>query len=162
MERGIIMFPRGPRIPMHQMNRFNSFMPYNQMARPMPRRGAGGLLSKLFPRQGASGVSRMMGQQGGGNFLANLTNPANAGSMLNNIQKVMNVANQVGPMVQQYGPMIRNIPSLIKLYKELSADDETEEVAPTEEKEVPAIPDADENNQPEATNKGTSKPKLYI
>jgi hypothetical protein len=159
------MFPRGPRMPMGQMNNVNRFMPFNQMPRaPMAPRGAGGLLYKLFSRQGgASAMNGIAGQtfKGGvGGFLSNLTNPGSAAGMLGNIQKVMNVANQVGPMVQQYGPMIRNIPSLITLYKEFNRDDDSDQVESTEKKEVPTMSKADDESV--AIVKGTSKPKLYI
>lgn len=63
----------------------------------------------------------------GGSFLSNFTNPANLGSMLGNVQKVLHTAESVMPMVQQYGPLVKNIPSMIKLYKELNSSDDEEE-----------------------------------
>jgi hypothetical protein len=157
-------------MPMGPMNNANGFMPFNQMPQGTTApRGAGGLLSKLFSKQGgATAMNGIAGQtlnQGSGGFLSNLTNPGGAAGMLGNIQKVMNVANQVGPMVQQYGPMVKNIPSLIKLYKELNSDDDTDEtdqVEATEEKEVPTMAETENEVESVTIVKGTSKPKLYI
>ncbi|MBM7660812.1 hypothetical protein JOC85_001584 [Bacillus mesophilus] len=163
------MFPGGPRMPMGPMNQMSGFSPFQTLGRgaqmaQAPARGAGGLLSKLFSKQGAGAAgafNNMAGQslqQGSGGFLSNLL--ANPGGMLNNVQKAIGVANQVGPMVQQYGPMVRNIPSLIKLYKEFNSSDDstTEEVV--EEKEVPVSKKTPVEKT--AVSKGTSKPKLYI
>jgi hypothetical protein len=148
------------------MNNMNNFSPYQPFGRSqMPSRGAGGLFSKLFSKQGAMTMNSFGSQplqQGAGGFLSKLlSNPGSAGGMLNNIQRAVNVANQVGPMVQQYGPMVRNIPNLIKLYKELKAsdDDPIEDDEDIEEKDVPisSISETKSVNKRE-----TSSPKLYI
>ena len=167
VERGIMMFQRGPRLPMspmHPMNRMNGlprFHPHagNQM---MPR-GGSSFLSRFFSKQGARpGMAGQPFQQGTGGLLSRfLSNPESASGMFNNIQKAVNVANQFTPMIQQYGPMIRNIPSLIKLYKEInSSDDEVQDEA--EAKEVPIAPKKEKPHHEKSVPKGSSKPKLYI
>ncbi|WP_456278260.1 VrrA/YqfQ family protein [Bacillus sp. AK128] len=157
-------------MPMGPMNNMNGFSPFQSLARgaaqmpQAPTRGAGGLLSKLFSKQGAGAAGALNNvagqslQQGSGGFLSNLL--ANPGGMLNNVQKAIGVANQVGPMVQQYGPMVRNIPSLIKLYKEFNSSDDAKTDEVVEEKEVPV---AKENSTDKpVVEKGISKPKLYV
>jgi hypothetical protein len=163
IERRIIMFhQRGPRYPMGPMNNMRNFSPYQPFGRiQVPNRGAGGLLSKLLSKPGAiNSFGSQPLQKGAGGFLSNLlSNPSSAGGMLNNIQRAVNVANQVGPMVQQYGPMVRNIPSLIKLYKELKTSDDDPNEDDTEAKDIPI------SSTPEkkiVIKTGTTTPKLYI
>ncbi|MFZ3588178.1 VrrA/YqfQ family protein [Bacillus sp. DJP31] len=188
------MFPRGARVPMGQMynmSRISPFQPFPGSQAPIPSRGAGGLLSKFLPKQGVmngiqspgqgaggflsnllskqgamKGIGAQIPGQGAGGFLSNLlTNPGAASGMLNNIQKAVNMANQVAPMVQQYGPMVKNIPSLIKLYRELGSSDDAEDKKGVEDtveaKDVPVSIDSKEEEMPNI-KKGTSKPKLYI
>jgi hypothetical protein len=38
--------------------------------------------------------------------------------MVENVQKVMKMADTVRPLVQQYGPMVKNLPSMLQLLKE--------------------------------------------
>ncbi|MBM6619277.1 VrrA/YqfQ family protein [Bacillus suaedaesalsae] len=163
------MFPRGPRMPMRPMNPYYGPRPFQQMPRQFPQRGAsggGGLLSKLFSKNNSRmGMNPIIGgqtiQNSSGGFLKNLLNPEAASGMFSNIQKVMGVANQVGPMVQQYGPMVKNLPTLIKLYKEINSDDEETETdvqSIEEELEVPT----EEEEELVTVTKQRSKPRLYI
>lgn len=161
------MFPRGSRVPMRPMNQINWFPPPHQFVHnPMVRKGSGGLLSKFFPKQ--SPMNSFGGpsiQQGTGGFLSNfLSNPGSVTGMLENIQKALNVANQVGPMVQQYGPMVKNLPTLIKLYKELNSSDNEPSVANTQNKEdAKEVPVSNSKKlEQTAIKKGPSTPKLYI
>ena len=58
----------------------------------------------------------------GGSILQTLTNPASINGFLTNTQKVLNTAQQIGPLVQQvqqYGPIVKNIPAMWRLYKGL-------------------------------------------
>ncbi|WP_234969381.1 YqfQ family protein [Bacillus massilinigeriensis] len=87
------------------------------------RRG-GGLLAKIFgksnPARGIPGLSfapRAAGQSGG--FLQSIADPASINGFLNNTQNVLKAAQTFGPMVQQYGPLVRNLPSMWKLYRGL-------------------------------------------
>ncbi|MCM3114854.1 YqfQ family protein [Neobacillus sp. MER 74] len=101
---------------------FNPMMG-QMMGRPnqMNTRG-GGILSKLFGRSNQAGG--FMGMQsagkaasGGGGLLQSLSSPGGLTSMLNNTQQVLKTAQSLGPMVQQYGPMIKNLPAMWKIYK---------------------------------------------
>ncbi len=118
---------------------------------PMQRKQGGGLLAKLLQKGGkGSGASRSalpfnrMGMQnatrGGGSILQTLTNPASINGFLTNTQKVLNTAQQMGPLVQQvqqYGPIVKNLPAMWRLYKGLKnvPDTEAAENEPTTEKE---------------------------
>ena len=65
-------------------------------------------------------ATRAFGSQnaaGGGSLLKTLTNPSSINGFLANTQKVLNTAQQVGPMIQQYGPIVKNLPVMWKLYR---------------------------------------------
>ncbi|MGD6940857.1 VrrA/YqfQ family protein [Cytobacillus gottheilii] len=147
--------------------------------------GGGGLLAKILGGGGnkAGGAAGLLGSRAaggagaasGGGFLQTLTNPAAISGFLNNTQKVLHTANQIGPMVQQYGPMVKNLPAMWKLYRGLKdmpdADDTVEE---TEEKPVKSKQKKTSQNIEFAGEesieftpvkkaiKGASSPKLYI
>ena len=80
-----------------------------------------GLLGKLFgkskqtqtPRNlfaPPSGVKQETRSSGG--ILETLKNPEGLNTMLNNTQRVLQAAEQFTPMIQQYGPIIKNLPSM--------------------------------------------------
>lgn len=111
------------------MNRMGGGM---RPSRGPQRGGGGGLLSKLlgkggggssqganpftsFPARGANRAAA--GAGGSGGILKTLTDPNALNGLLTNTQKVLNTAGQIGPVIQQYGPLVRNLPSLWKLYK---------------------------------------------
>ncbi|WP_141431537.1 VrrA/YqfQ family protein [Bacillus sp. 03113] len=149
---------------------------------PRPRSNRGGLLGKLLSKrnqsnamQGFNAPSRT-GQAGGGSILKTLSNPSTLTGFLENTQKVLNTAQQVGPIVQQYGPMFKNIPAMWRLYKGLKSTlNESEEVADVDEKkdlktEITAdqsnadTPEQEPQKEAKKTAKktGISKPKLYV
>lgn len=168
------------------------FHPYNRMAPmnprimrnpgPSPGRG-GGLLSRLLGRANQTGARQglnalsfgpQQAAQGGG-LLKSLTNPGNINAFLTNTQKVLNTAQQVGPLVNQYGPMVKNLPMMWKLYRglkdapEFKGEHDESKTTPTEDKKKRTSIhskqiDADKtDSDPEANNKSTlSRPKLYI
>ncbi|MGG5255024.1 VrrA/YqfQ family protein [Neobacillus sp. SM06] len=142
----------------------------NRMAPPNPLfRGAqqmnrgGGLLSQLFGRgTGARGMGMngLAGMQnagraatGGGSLLQNLTNPAGISGFLNNTQQVIKTAQTIGPMIQQYGPIVKNLPAMWKLYRGLksaTADTDTKATETTEK---------NENQEESSDNKAASSAK---
>jgi hypothetical protein len=182
--------------------------PFGMMGQPRPRpmqgnfqRGTpqkpgGGLLSKILnrgnaaqsapsqfnPLQGAAGFQRSS-SQAGGSFLKNLMNPGSINGFLNNTQNVLKSAQQMGPMIQQfqqYGPLVKNLPAMWKLYRGLSAadteeeesidspvDDVEEEIQPeaksatkkTKKRRSTSSPDKSQKKQ---TQSSGSKPKLYV
>jgi hypothetical protein len=165
------LLPRRPFPPMPPRNfPTRSFFP-NQA---MMNRPSGGLLSRIFGR-GAGSIPNITNASPMGSILGNLQNAANPSflsSMMTNVQKVLKVAESVAPMVQQYGPMVRNIPAMFKIYQALKSDDtskdtkvSTEATGKKADKEtsnqIDAL-DALESEFIEKTKKGASKPKLYI
>lgn len=151
----------------------------------------GGFLAKLF---GMGGRPAGMGHspfgpavtgaaQRSGDFLQALSNPASIGNFLSNTQKVLNTASQIGPLVQQYGPLVRNLPAMWKIYKGLkdagssgdtgqesahkssSAQEIKHEETPEEQKKTKtgkAKRKQTSAAKPADSQKGKSVPKLYI
>ncbi len=186
------MYPRYQQRPMPYRMPQQSFHPYNQMARPMngmmrsssmqPQQRGGGLLSKLlggFNRSGASqGVQPFGGlgagqaaARGGGGLLKSLTEPNTINQFLTNTQKVLSTANQVGPLVQQYGPVVKNLPMMWKLYRGLKDAPEfnketVESTAPLQEEQIDIDPTESSSSDSTETyprhQTSPSKPKLYI
>lgn len=110
---------------------FAQFQHPQQMPGPMMLRNnggnkGGGLLAKILGKgnqqggvPGAIGSMNRAASSGGGGILKTLTNPDALNGLLNNTQTVIKTAQQLGPVIQQYGPLVRNLPSLWKLYKGL-------------------------------------------
>lgn len=106
------------------------------------RRNGGGLLSKILggKKQGIQhgGLRGMQtanravqnGSRGAGSILQTLSNPDSLTGFLNNTQQVLKTAQSIGPMIQQYGPIVKNIPMMWKLYKgfkDLPTEEKSEE-----------------------------------
>jgi hypothetical protein len=108
----------------------NRNIPFQQAAAAAPR---GSLFSGLSGAQGAAGATNSSSLLGG---LQGLTNPANLSSMMGNVQRVLKAAETMGPMIQQYGPLVKNAPSLWKIYQALRSSDDTDEVLEAEGTEV--------------------------
>ena len=153
------------------------------MGRPPQMRQRGGMLAKLFGNGKQNNASRGFGGFGarntlqGGQLLKSLTNPSSINGFLANTQKVLNTAQQVGPIVQQiqqYGPIIKNLPAMWKLYRGLkSTSDQKESKSETTindqtEESPPQPPPSSKEVKPEETQTQTRKapspsiPKLYI
>ncbi|WP_052144506.1 VrrA/YqfQ family protein [Halalkalibacter okhensis] len=85
-------------------------------------RGGGGLLSRLFG--GLGGASTMAGNPMMGGFSSAAAGGGmNLTSMLTNAQKVLGLTHQVVPMIQQYGPLIRNAPAIWKIMMSSNSDE---------------------------------------
>jgi hypothetical protein len=165
--------------------------PFGRQA-PMQRKQGGGLLAKLLQRGGkGSGASRGalpfngMGVQnaarGGGSILQTLTNPASINGFLTNTQKVLNTAQQIGPLVQQvqqYGPIVKNIPAMWRLYKGLKDAPDAKEtknegsskkeptsapvVSASQRKDKTTGTETEEGKSTKRESIGHSVPKMYI
>ncbi|GIN38523.1 MULTISPECIES: YqfQ family protein [Heyndrickxia] len=173
--------PRTPMIPQGRM--FQA--PMQAMGRPSLFGGAppsigstgsragGGLISRLFQRAGtgqagnvanaAAGFQRATG--GGGSLLGNLgniANPGKIGSFLNNTQNVIRTAQQIGPMVQQYGPLVKNLPAMWRMYKGLKSvgsDDDSDENVDTENQEVEVESESNNKSENNQSKKGNTSKK---
>ncbi|WP_180954462.1 VrrA/YqfQ family protein [Bacillus sp. V5-8f] len=99
----------------------------------------GGLISKLLGKSksthpsNASLFSSPSSSEAGSDILQALKDPAKLNSMIANTQKVLSAAEQIGAMVQQYGPLIKNLPEMWKIYRSMSDSDDSDE---PEEEEI--------------------------
>jgi len=101
--------------------------PFFAAGRMQPFR-QGGLFSRILQRQPAriqhpySLFSFGPGQaQTGSGLLQGLTNPQRISNVLRQTQQFLQAAQQITPMIQQYGPIVRNLPSFLKIYREMKA-----------------------------------------
>lgn len=183
------MFPRYQQHPMHSRMAARAFNPHYRMTPPVnprmmrshgptPSRG-GGLLSKLLGQVNQTGASQgfnplsfgtQQAARGGGGLLKTLTNPGTINSFLTNTQKVLSTAQQVGPLVNQYGPIVKNLPMMWKLYRGLkdapdfNENQEPSSVDPSEEQMENNSFHSDDIDLSKTSEYKTSpsKPKLYI
>jgi hypothetical protein len=191
-EGGKTVFPRYQQRPMqppmHSRMAARHFNPYYRMTPPMnqmmrghgPSQGrGGGLLSKLLGQVNQTGASQgfnplsfgpQQAARGGGGLLKSLTNPGTINSFLTNTQKVLSTAQQVGPLVNQYGPIVKNLPMMWKLYRglkdapEFNENQEQSSIDPSEEQMEDSTfhPDDIDFSQTSENKTSPSKPKLYI
>ncbi|MFD2446087.1 VrrA/YqfQ family protein [Bacillus sp. CGMCC 1.16607] len=88
----------------------------------------GGLLAKILGRnkqpqggfQGSLAPMSRSAPSNTGGLLRTITNPEALNGLLNNTQSVLKTAQQFGPVIQQfqqYVPLVKNLPSLWKLYR---------------------------------------------
>ncbi|KOO44116.1 hypothetical protein AMD01_14230 [Priestia koreensis] len=146
----------------------------NNQASFADSRGIGGGLSGI----GGIGSAAGSGSGGLGGLLGgfrNLTSASSLSSMLGNVQGVMKTAESFLPMVQQYGPMVKNLPAMYKIYQALKTDDgetsTSEEKKETKEagKAEKVLPASKEETEYEEflddfagkQNQGSSRPRLY-
>jgi hypothetical protein len=166
------------------------------MGRGQGRRNGGGLLSKILggkkqlnQRSGLGGIQTTGravsgGTRGVGSILQTLSNPESLTGFLNNTQQVLKTAQSIGPMIQQYGPIVKNLPVMWKLYKgfkdlpteEKSVEDKTEspimedqsvpiEIEPKRKpirKKTTEVESETETVAARTHHNGPSVPKLYI
>lgn len=188
----------GGRNPMMGMNRMPRNPMMNLMGGPPQLNRSGGFLSRLFGRGNpGGGFNPFMGmpaagRAAGGSMFPSGGNPGGLGGLanfLNNTQQVIKTAQTIGPMVQQYGPIIRNLPAMWKLYRGLknvpdqpeketespakerkkqpkTANERSESSSEREEKQTlnkrNYLSQRKENEAIGESKKGASIPKLYI
>ncbi|MBB3906885.1 hypothetical protein B6A27_12790 [Anoxybacillus sp. UARK-01] len=119
----------------------SSFSP--PAAYPQPRMG--GFLSRLLsrgqPMMPSSPFSSLPMMQNAVSSASTATSGGGISGMLTNVQKMLGIAQNVVPMVQQYGPFVKNLPAMIKIFRELKPTDdnsesETSDINPAKEKEA--------------------------
>lgn len=88
------------------------FQPGSLPQAPVEKTGIQGLLQKFLP-------SKLVQSSGGGTGLT---------GTLNNIQQVLKMTQSVTPLIQQYGPMVKNIPAMLTLLKAFQETDDEETV----------------------------------
>ncbi|SDD50845.1 YqfQ-like protein [Terribacillus halophilus] len=96
--------------------------------------------------------------------------------MLNHTQNALKAAESFMPMVQEYGPMVKNLPSMLKMMKalkDIDFDEEEESASETEEtdknkqeneEQISVQKEKEKRSEQKAkqTKSGESLPKLYI
>jgi hypothetical protein len=175
-----MIYNRPPIFPFSPMPRsFSGMRPsFPAMRPPGPRPGFGGFLSRLFSRGQPiaspspwitpairhAAASTGAGANTGGGFIG----------MLTNIQKMLGIAQNVMPMVQQYGPFIKNLPAMVKILRELKTTDQEENKTEnkTENKKkttsspkkrtVPKAKTYENKSSQSAKTPKPSTPKLYV
>lgn len=137
---------------------------------PQKNGGVGGLINKLLgskqdnrPSQGPPTNFGGNGFQGGpGHFPQGPQNEAKWLGMMKNAQKGLSIIETVGPLIQQYGPIVKNLPSILSMLKEIQKDEgETENVTNSSDSKLEDQPqDSLENFQPKskAKQKATIEP----
>ncbi|WP_230130525.1 YqfQ family protein [Bacillus sp. CECT 9360] len=91
------------------------------------QKGVGGLISKIL------GKSKQQSPPPSSYFsrpsapVEPIKSTASLTSVLANTQKVLSAAEQIGPMVHQYGPIIKNLPAMWKMYRSMKDTENTEE-----------------------------------
>ncbi|MDR7072772.1 VrrA/YqfQ family protein [Fictibacillus barbaricus] len=87
-------------------------------------------------------VDRFLGTIGNGGVPGGGTNVF---TMLTNVQKVLKVAETMGPMIKQYGPAMRNLPSLMTAFKDFQSGGSSK--------------NDDDSTSPDTSNKAEEKEK---
>ncbi|MGE7879555.1 VrrA/YqfQ family protein [Peribacillus muralis] len=167
--------------------------PFGQQQRQdMPQAKKEGLLSKILGKSKQRGAppnlfapaassNQSSSRSSAGGILETLKNPDSLNNMLANTQKVLQAAEQFTPMVQQYGPVIKNLPSMWKVFRSISSagdaeNQETsvdaapgsvtqtnvEETAEPIKKEKPLDAASTTRIRTEGKRERSSGPKLYI
>lgn len=186
-----------PRGPFHQQQRPmiqrmpNQNRPFMQQRPQQPQMGRQangpiqqtsnkmGLLSKLFGKSKQnpqnlftppSGMKKETRSSGG--ILDTLKNPEGLNTMLNNTQRVLQAAEQFTPMIQQYGPIVKNLPSIWKMMRAINSNDTKKEKTESKNEsknESKQLDSSDiksgskkKTNQHPPKKKSESVPKLYI
>ncbi|MFJ8067753.1 VrrA/YqfQ family protein [Peribacillus sp. NPDC096447] len=121
--------------------------PFNQPQRQeMPPAKKEGLLSKILGKSKqkaaspnlfapAASSNQSSSRSSGGGILETLKNPESLNNMLSNTQKVLQAAEQFTPMVEQYGPVIKNLPSMWKVFRSISSAGDIEDQGASVESE---------------------------
>ncbi|MDO7488120.1 VrrA/YqfQ family protein [Peribacillus frigoritolerans] len=141
--------------------------PFSQQQRQeMPPAKKEGLLSKILGKSKqkaaspnlfapAGSTNQGSSRSSGGGILETLKNPDSLNNMLSNTQKVLQAAEQFTPMVEQYGPVIKNLPSMWKVFRSISSADETKDQGASVESE-PKV-GAQENSEVKTDSKKKKK-----
>ncbi|MGE6375393.1 VrrA/YqfQ family protein [Peribacillus muralis] len=141
--------------------------PFGQQQRQdMPQAKKEGLLSKILGKSKQRGAppnlfapaassNQSSSRSSAGGILETLKNPDSLNNMLANTQKVLQAAEQFTPMVQQYGPVIKNLPSMWKVFRSISSAGDAE----NQETSVDAAPSSVTQTNVEETAEPIKKEK---
>ncbi|WP_117169410.1 VrrA/YqfQ family protein [Paraliobacillus sediminis] len=112
------------RPPTQQLMPPTSRQPFDYWGAPFQQ---GGIPTQVAPVE-KSGLMGMLQKYLPTNLLQNTGGGSGVTGTLNNIQQVLKMTQSVTPLIQQYGPMVKNIPSMLALLKAFQeSDDEGDE-----------------------------------
>lgn len=140
-------FYRYPNQPQHPMQPFQ-VNPYLQNINGM----------NGMPRQMGS-VDRFLGTIGSGGSISGGTSVF---TMLNNVQKVLKVAETMGPMIKQYGPAMRNLPSIMTALKDFQSGSSSKAENDTEADTSEKPENTDQTTETKVTNEKSDAKKNVI
>ncbi|MBD7964476.1 VrrA/YqfQ family protein [Fictibacillus norfolkensis] len=140
-------FYRYPNQPQHPMQPFQ-VNPYLQNMNGM----------NGMPRQMGS-VDRFLGTIGSGGSISGGTSVF---TMLNNVQKVLKVAETMGPMIKQYGPAMRNLPSIMTALKDFQSGSSSKANNDTEADTSEKPENTDQTTETKVTNEKSDAKKNVI
>ena len=126
-------------------------------------RGAGGLLSRLLGSASGGAGNMATGFEGAarGGLLQSVSQPNGLVNFLNQTQNVLQAASQIQPLIEQYGPLVRNLPAMWKLYRSLKSDsnDESKEDDETKEEIIEKDTVKQSKSVKQSKKKSKKKPK---
>jgi outer membrane biosynthesis protein TonB len=137
-------FYRYPNQPQHPMQPFQ-VNPYLQNMNGMPRQ--------------MGSVDRFLGTIGSGGSISGGTSVF---TMLNNVQKVLKVAETMGPMIKQYGPAMRNLPSIMTALKDFQSGSSSKANNDTEADTSEKPENTDQTTETKVTNEKSDAKKNVI
>ena len=185
-ERGIIMVspfqgrpPTNQSFPPANRQPFNWGVPYQPgpLTETTPQKsGIQGMIQKFLPSKPVGNMG--VGSTGGSSGIS---------GTLDNIQQILKMSQSVTPMLQQYVPMVKNLPTMLTLLKAFQESDEIDETTTQSDSEINESteePEDDVKQEKVVVNESkddlyqietevhtpakksnkyqTSKPKLYI
>ncbi|WP_067836354.1 VrrA/YqfQ family protein [Amphibacillus sediminis] len=118
-----------PRMPMYPG------MPNPQMITQAtaPKTGLSGLLQRFLPSVGSGNLTETLGQ----------------------LQNILKMTQSITPMIQQYGPLLKSLPSMLALMKEFNESDESDESKSDESNQNKDESKAIEDEEKETTDDET-------
>ncbi|WP_226034750.1 YqfQ family protein [Aquibacillus saliphilus] len=111
--------------------------------------GMGGIQGLLQKFTGGVGTS-----QSAGAVTSTATTGSGVTGMLGNVQQLLKMAQSAGPVIQQYGPMAKNLPMMFKMLKAFNEDDESDDTAETIKSDQT---EEDKNNKVEINKENINK-----
>lgn len=138
------------RFPFQPTGNMTQWTPYQQVAQQMQNPGA---LAEATPKTGLMGLLKKINPVSG-----NLT------ETLDQIQNLIKMTQSVAPKIQEYGPLIKNLPNMLALMKEFNeAEEETDDETDVENDstdELDKILGLDQKEEPEQDDK-ISETQVY-
>lgn len=133
-----------------QQHQYSDLQFLPQMSRPSNRNGLQQMVSGF---SGSNSPIAYLAKKGFGDL----------SKTLSNVDQVIKVVRSATPIVQEYGPMVKNLPAMYRMVKALSnVDSDDMELADTQMPDELKVKSTDNNGENRQVISGQSIPKLYI